>query len=181
MLMQSFANTREIIVAALLISLGICLNIAESIFILPLPLPGVKIGFANIILLISLYVFSLRIVTSILFLRILVASFLLGTFFSPTFFISLSGGILSIIVMFLLKRYTKGATIIGISVAGVAAHNSGQLFYVAFLLGSTKIFYYFPFLLVLSIPIGLFTGWVAKRGLFLLDINMQNKSTPTFK
>lgn len=166
--MQRFVNTRQLVLAALMTALGISLNIIESMLPLPIPFPGTKIGLANVAVLLCLYVLPLKITTCVFVLRIMLASLLLGTFLSSSFFIGGFGGVLSFIVMVMVKKIPS-VSLLGVSIAGAAAHNFGQVLIASFIISNAAILYYLPVVLLISIPAGFFTGFVAKTGVELLS------------
>lgn len=145
------------------------LHLLEGLFPIPLPLPGVKLGLANIVTLLVLYLYDLRAGLTVSLLRVFLGSLIGGLFLSPAFFLGLSGAVVSTLVMALLLKYTKCFSPLGISLAGAVAHNLGQLFMASQILQSTAIFYYLPFLLLAAIPTGLTTGYILKRLLERLE------------
>ena len=121
----------------------------------PIPLPGFKIGIANFITLFLVLYFPLPHSLCVVFMRCFLSSLYGGGI--TVFLISLSGGVLSTLLMYFIKRTCKSSvTPVGISIAGAAAHNTGQVLMVILLLMSPAYIYYLPLLLVLSI----FTGFV---------------------
>lgn len=166
--MQQFAETRQLVFASLMVALGIALNVAEGMLPLTLPFPGAKIGLANIALLLCLCILPLRLTVSVFFLRVLLASILLGTFLSTSFFIGGAGGFLSLVVMLTVKKIPC-VSLLGVSIAGAAAHNLGQMFMAAFIINNYSLLYYLPIILVLAIPAGFLTGLVARAGVFLVE------------
>lgn len=109
---------------AKLAALAILIHIAESA--LPSPLPGVKPGLANIITLLVLFDFGLRAAAWVSLLRVLVGSLILGTFLSPTFLLSLSGALVSLLAL-ALGRHLPGIGPLGLAVLAAMAHMGGQL------------------------------------------------------
>lgn len=94
-------------------------------------------------------------------LKTLLTSFLLGTFSSLLF--SLFGSLLSFVVMFLLIRFTgKRLSVIGVSIAGGLAHNTGQLVAASMVFNSTTILYYLPILLITGIVTGILVGFAVR-------------------
>lgn len=150
---------------SLLIACAIVLHIIETM--LPVIqiffLPGVKLGLANIITLLALIIFGFRESVSVVALRSILASLLIGTFFSVTFFLSLAGALGSSMVMGII--YTLGKnyfSIVVISVLGAIFHNISQLLLASVLISQIEIFVYLPYLLLFSVPTGLFVGLVVK-------------------
>ena len=150
-------NTKLLALSAVLLSLALTLSYLERMIPLQLllPLPGIKLGLANIVTLIALYILGVRSAFLILILRCVLASAFGGGITS--FLFSVSGGILAMSVMFFCK-YTNFFSVYGVSILGAAAHNTGQILVSAFLMHSTKIFFYLPYLLLVALFTGFLTG-----------------------
>lgn len=141
--------------ASMLAALALIFSYIEALIPFNAGIPGVKLGIANLVILISLYILGPRWTFSINILRILVAGLLFNGFFGALY--SLSGGILSLTVMILLKKTGLFSTI-GISMAGGVAHNLGQLLVAALIVSNIKLFVYFPVLLFSGLISGIFIG-----------------------
>ena len=159
--------TRRIVTLALLTAMELALSAAESLLPPLLPLPGLKLGLANIITLTAFSLIPGRQVFAVVVMRLALAGLVLGSFLTPVFWISCGGGLLSFLVMRLLYG-RRSLSVVGTSLAGAAAHNSGQLLAVSLLLANHGVFYYLPWLLLLSVPLGLFTGFSAKLAISAL-------------
>jgi len=146
---------------ALLIALGVSMHLVESMIMLPIPIPGVKLGLANLATLLALYLYGVQDGILVAVARVFLGSLISGLFLSPAFFLGLGGGVFSTIIMGLFMRW-RCFTVVGVCIAGAAAHNFGQLLVASLLLKSSAVAYYLPFLLVASIPTGLFTGFAMK-------------------
>jgi len=151
-------SAKRLTTISVLVALATVLHIIEALFPNPFPIPGVKLGLANIITLMALVIFDFKTVLQIVVLRILLGSLLSGTFLSTGFFLSFSGALASTCIMAFLQKVLSGFSLIGISVAGAAAHNLGQLAMAAFLIAHVGIFFYLPIMLFSSIPTGIITG-----------------------
>lgn len=151
-------KTSKMVLLAIMLSFSLVLYYIENM-LPPINLiaPGAKLGLSNIISLTCLYVFGFKEAFVILFMRI----FLSSTFYGgiSTFMYSISGGILSIIAMGILKKLDlKSVSMIGISVVGALFFNIGQLLVASFMISNTKIFYYLPYMSFISIATGIFIG-----------------------
>lgn len=155
-------NTRRLVFLSLLIAMGTALHVVEGMLPVPLPIPGVKLGLANIVTLIALHAYGVRGGVTVAVARVVLGSLIGGVFLSPGFLLSLTGAIISTLIMALLLKYTDCFSVIGISMAGAVGHNMGQLLTAFFLLQNKSIFFYLPVLLLAGIPTGLFTGYVLK-------------------
>ena len=140
---------------------AIVIAILES-FIPSVGIPGVKLGLANIVILIILY--ELGIVEAIVvnLLRVLVVGLVRGTFLSMGFLMSVTGAVLSLGIMILFYLLIKKFSIIGVSVIGSLIHVTGQLLIAMIFLGTAYIFLYLPFIAVSAIITGVFVGIVAQ-------------------
>jgi len=110
---------RRIAILSLIVALGVVLHRLETL--IPLPAPWIKLGLANVMTLVTLIFFGLREAVTVTVLRIMLGSIIGGTFLSPTFFLSLSGGITSVFVM--SWAYYNGKSpfsLVGVSVCGVS-------------------------------------------------------------
>jgi len=154
-------RTQKLVYFSFFLTLAAVLGLLESLLPNPLPLPGVKLGLANIVTLLVLYVFGLKAGVSLALLRVIFVSLLTGTFLSVGFWLSLSGGIISALVMGVLLRHCPVFSIVGTSIAGAVMHNLGQLAAASLLIQTSYIFFYLPILLLAGIPTGLITGYIA--------------------
>ena len=148
------SRTKKLTLCARLISLALTLSYMERFFPLHLivPLPGVKLGLANIVSLIALYLLGGKSAYLILALRCILGSAFGGGITSLMF--SLTGGTLAMLVMALARRLPI-FSIYGVSILGAAAHNIGQILSAMVLMHSIYIGAYLPYLLA----VGLFTGF----------------------
>ena len=155
----------------MLLSFSIVLSILESF--IPLfngYIPGLKLGLANIIVLIVLYKYDAKDVFFVSILRVIVVGLMRTGLFSVTFFFSLSGALFSAVSMILFKK-TK-LSMVGVSVIGSIFHSVGQILVAILLLSNNNMIYYLPWLLLFSIPTGLFVGYVSKKLLSDLENNI---------
>lgn len=140
---------------------AIVIGIVES-FIPSIGIPGVKLGLANIVILIILY--ELGILEAILvdLLRVLVVGLIRGTFLSMGFLMSLTGAVFSIGIMILFYLLVKKFSIVGVSVIGAVFHVIGQILIAMIYLGTVYVVYYLPIILVSSVITGVLVGLVAQ-------------------
>ena len=152
----------------MLLSFSIVLSILESF--IPLfngYIPGLKLGLANIIVLIVLYKYDTKDVFFVSILRVIVVGLMRTGLFSVNFFFSLSGALFSCLSMILFRK-TK-LSMIGVSVVGSIFHSIGQILIAILLLKNNNMICYLPWLLLFSIPTGLFVGYVSKKMLSELE------------
>lgn len=140
--------------AMLGIFLGISLVLGYVDSLIPLfPLPGFKIGLANIGVLFVLYRFSFKEAAMVSLLRVLLLSILFGNGVSAVY--SLAGALCSLLMMAIVKK-TAFFEMTGVSIIGAIAHHFGQIAAACLMVGSKAVFYYLPYLCVLS----LFSGFL---------------------
>lgn len=154
-------NTTKLVYMSLLVSMALILSIFESMIPVPFITPGAKLGLANLVIMISIYSLPrYRDFFIVLFLRLFLST-LFGGSFSMLIY-SASGGILSFIIIVLLKKFFNNyLSIIGISAAGAVFHNIGQLLAAALILENFGVILYLPFLSLAGIVTGIFVGITA--------------------
>ena len=158
-------QTKKMTLLANFLAIAIVLNIIESA-IPVIPVPGAKLGFANIVTLVILYMYTFKDSAAITILRVLLVSILTAKLLNPVFFMSMSGAILSMLAMGFFKK-TNFFGVLGVSVIGSVFHCIGQIAAGIFVIGSTAVVLYLPIMLFLSIPAGVLTGVIAQRFLVI--------------
>lgn len=149
------SRTQKTALYGVLTALALILSYVESQIPALMAVPGMKLGLTNIVVLVALYSIDEKGALVINIVRIIVVSVLFGTAMSFAF--SLAGGVLSYIVMILLKK-TKRFGIAGVSIAGGVSHNIGQILVAMVLLNTYAIGYYLPILWASGIASGLVIG-----------------------
>ena len=162
-------KTKRITTLAIMLSISIVLSIVESTIsvAIAIPIPGVKLGLANIVTLIIMYMYGERDAFTIVLLRIVLVGLLRGNIFSITFYLSFSGGMFAYIMMVIFKNL-KVFSPVGVSIMGAFGHSVGQIVMAIFLLKTQELIYYFPLILVLSVITGVLTGLLAQRSLNIM-------------
>lgn len=150
---------------AKLVALASVLQVGESLF--PHPVPGIRLGLANIITLIVLVRHGVSASVSVAALRTLVSALVLGTFLSPAFLLSFVGALASTLVMAVFYLLSVRSRLplfscFGVSVAGSAAHLSAQLAVVGMLARTSAFLWLWPYCALAAVVAGLLTGWVAR-------------------
>lgn len=145
---------------AMLVALAMIFSYVEALLPISFGVPGMKLGLANLIVVIGLYLLKPGEVLLISVLRIVLVGYLFGNGMSIVY--SLAGGLLSFVLMALLRKI-KGFSMIGVSIAGGVSHNVGQLLVAAFVLESGAVFYYAPVLLIAGLVTGTLIGIAAGR------------------
>lgn len=139
-------------------ALALIFSYIETLIPIQFGVPGIKLGLANLIIVIVLYRTGWREALLLSVVRVVLAGFIFGNLFSIVY--SLAGGILSLAVMALLKK-TDRFSVIGISIAGGVCHNIGQLIVAMVVVETYQVGYYLPVLLIAGVITGAVIGAVA--------------------
>ena len=142
----------------LLLTLALILSYVESLIPIFVSIPGVKLGLANLVVLICLYAYPSKYAFLISGMRVILAGLLFGSMFSILY--SLTGAFFSLIVMLFAKKILKMG-ILGVSVLGGVFHNFGQLLVAMGVVSNYRIGYLFPYLLLSGILTGAAIGLIA--------------------
>lgn len=143
----------------LLLAFAMMLSYIESLIPFFFGLPGMKLGLANLAVVLSLYLFGWKEALTINSMRVLLTSFLFGSM--STLLYSAAGAAASFAAMILLRKTNKFSET-GVSMAGGVFHNIGQLTAAFFVVRTMGIFYYFPVLLVSGLVTGFLIGVTAR-------------------
>ena len=150
-------STKELTLCAMLTAMALGLSYLENLFPVLIPVPGVKLGLANIVTLFALYVLGGGQAMLILLGRCMLGAVFAGNMNAMIF--SVLGGVTAMLVMILLSR-SKKLSVYGVSIGGAAGHNCGQIAAAMITLGNTAPLYYLPILLGVSLGTGAVTGLV---------------------
>ena len=150
----------------MLTALAMIFSYVEALIPLSFGVPGIKLGLANLVVLTGLYRMRKGEILTVSVARILLVGFLFGNGMSILY--SLSGGLLSFLVMLLLIK-AGGFSVTGVSIAGGVSHNIGQILVAAAVLKSVRLFYYLPVLIVAGIVTGALMGILASRVLKMTE------------
>lgn len=156
--------TKKTATYGLLIALAFIFSYIEFLIPINLGVPGVKLGLANLVVIITLYVSGIPAAFAISIIRIVLNAFTFGNVAAMIY--SLAGGILSLLIM-ILARKTKKFSTLGVSVLGGVFHNVGQIIVAIIVLETGRLIYYLPVLivsgLVAGIVIGIISAEIIKR------------------
>lgn len=149
-------DSKKITLLALFTTLAMILSYIESL-IPPVfaATPGIKIGLPNIIIVFILFKFSFLYAVTVSFLRVFLVAMLFGN--TVTLFYSIAGALLSLVVMFILKKINI-FSIMGVSIAGAIFHNFGQIIVAIVLLETKEIAFYMIPLVISGVIAGIFVG-----------------------
>lgn len=151
---------KKVAFLGIFLALALIFSYVESMIPFFFGVPGMKLGLANIVVVILLYCMGTKEAYGVSVARVLLAGFLFGNLYSILY--SLAGALLSLSIMFLLKRTSK-FKIISVSAVGGVCHNIGQLLVAMFAVENYRIAYYLPVLLIAGLITGILIGIVAQE------------------
>lgn len=162
-------STRKLTRLALLAAAALALGYVESLLPpLVAGVPGIKLGLANTVLLYALYLLDGKSAWMLMAAKVLLSALVYAGFGAALY--SLGGGVLSLCTMLLVKKLGGAdVSVLGVSVAGAACHNIGQLLVFGALAGFRPAAAYLPWLLAAAVVTGLLTGVAAKYAIRILS------------
>lgn len=146
-----------IAVSAAFTALGLIFGYLESFIVLPIRVPGIRIGLSNIITVITLFLYGPFVTAAVLFSRVILSALLFGS--GVSFIYSICGALTAFIVMLVFKRFDF--SINGVSVSGAVAHNIAQIVVAYVFVGSSYVFTYIFALIPTGICAGLIVGMLS--------------------
>ncbi|MBQ9737700.1 MAG: Gx transporter family protein [Clostridia bacterium] len=158
--MKNKITTKRIGLTAIFVSLGLVLQYTEN-RILITPIPGGKLGLANIVSILNIFMLGGKNALLVAVVRAFLGGLLTGGAMTVPY--SMAGAIASVLIMYFFKRlfYPK-MSMVGMGMIGAVFHNLAQLVVAALMYGSVYVFSYLPFLLILSLVSGATTGCAAQ-------------------
>lgn len=151
-------KAKRIALFGMMVALAFTFSYLESSIPFNFGIPGVKLGLANLVVVVALYIMKPGEAFAIAIIRVFLAGLTFGNVYSIAY--SLCGGILSFAVMFLMKK-TK-LSVIGVSMLGGISHNIGQIIVAAIVMETIRIAYYLLVLLVAGLITGMLMGIISK-------------------
>lgn len=155
---SSSIKTKRLAMASMFAALALIFSYVEAIIPFNIGIPGIKLGLPNLVIIIALYEMDIQYSFTINIVRILLSGLLFNGAFGTIY--SLAGGLLSLLLMYILKK-TNLFSMIGVSMAGGVAHNLGQLLIASAIVSDLKMFIYFPVLMFSGLISGILIGIVA--------------------
>lgn len=162
--MQS--RTKHIALLSMFAALAIGIYGLETLIPNPIPIPGIKLGLANIITLVVLKKYGIRDAGIVLLIRILLSALLFGQLLSLAY--SLTGGILCLAGEYFVSKFLRDRALFIVAIFGALLHNLGQILVAIFITQVPGVIAYAPYLAICSIVTGLFTGLCAHYTLKLI-------------
>lgn len=149
------------VLIGILVSQALILHIVERMIPVPVPVPGIKLGLANAISLMTIIFFGPKEAIAVVAMRTFLGSVFGGGISS--FIYSFIGGLISTLVMaFIYKKFSFLFSLPAISVVGAIFHNIGQIMIASLIVQNAKLFYYLPVLMVSAVITGLFIGFAVQ-------------------
>lgn len=156
---------------ALYLALALTVYALENAILPPLPIPGVRLGLANMVILTVLYTEGFKTACIVSISRVFLGSFFSGTFLGIAFWPTLAGAVTSTLVMAATRQLSKSkVSPVGVSVMGALAHNTSQLAAIYPFFPNAGLFYYLPFLILLAVPAGVLTGIIGRNIIEALEV-----------
>lgn len=157
---EKYLSVNRMMFIGILVAQGLVMFWLESQLPINLGTPGAKLGLANIFTLVAIYTLDPLSAFLVVLLRVLLSTFIAKTMVALLY--SMSGAILSYIIMSLLVKFGKNVfSGMGVSIAGAIFHNLGQVMMASIVLQNPRVMYYLPALALIAIPTGLFVGITA--------------------
>jgi len=153
-------KTTKMIFISLIVAQALVLHVLEGMIPLPIGIPGAKLGLANIFTILTLYLLGFKSTFLVVLMRVALSTMFGGSLSS--FLFSLSGGLMSLFSMTIVKNLLKDkVSIIGVSGAGAVSHNIGQLLVASAIVRNLSVMLYLPVLTFIGIGTGIFIGITA--------------------
>ncbi len=153
--MKEKERAKKVALYGILIALAMVMSFIESLIPIPIPVPGVKLGLANLVTITGLYLVGIPGTVCVTVLRVVLVGFSFGNPYSMIY--GLSGSMLSLLVMSLAKKY-QWFSQVGISVLGGVFHNIGQITFAALIVQTAGVYTYLPALLAAGCIAGTVIG-----------------------
>jgi heptaprenyl diphosphate synthase component I len=163
--MRSGKYIRQITIMGMLVALAMVLGFVETLIPINLGIPGMKLGLANIVVVIALFLFDVKTAVVVSILRIILIAMTFGNM--SMMFYSIAGASLSLLSMIAVSKI-KSFSLISVSIIGGIMHNVGQIICAAFVVRTNGVFTYLPVLIIAGLVSGALIGIVA--GLILVRL-----------
>lgn len=156
--MRSGKYIRQITTMGMLVALAMVLGFVETLIPINLGIPGMKLGLANIVVVIALFLFDIKTAVVVSILRIILIAMTFGNM--SMMFYSIAGASLSLLSMITISKI-KSFSLISVSIVGGIMHNVGQIICAAFVVRTNGVFTYLPVLMIAGLVSGALIGIVA--------------------
>lgn len=153
--MKEKERTKRTALYGILIALAMVLSFVETLLPVPMPVPGMKLGLANLVTITALWLVGIPGTVWVTVLRVILVGFSFGNPYSMIY--GLSGAFFSLLVMAAAKKW-NWFSMVGISVLGGVFHNIGQILFASFVVQTAGVFTYLPVLLAVGSAAGAVIG-----------------------
>ena len=153
-------KAKRVATFGIFIALAFLLSYIEAIIPIPIPIPGIKLGLANLVVLAGLYTLGSKEAFVLSIVRIILVGMTFGN--PSTMLFSLGGGLLSCFLMIAFSK-SKMLSTTGVSIVGGVSHNIGQIIVAAWVVNNILIVYYLPFLLISGAVTGALIGLIGSN------------------
>ena len=155
-----------------MLALALICSYVEVLIPIPLGIPGIKLGLANIVIVFAMYSIGIKEAFVLSIMRVTISGFMFGNVVAIAY--SLAGGLLSLLIMYLLKKTDK-LSCISVSIAGGIFHNIGQMIIATILVDNYYVLYYVPVLMIAGFITGACIGVVAQEVFLRIGKQMRVK------
>ena len=149
-------RTKKLVLNSILVALSAIFSYVEAIIPIPLGIPGIKLGLANIVTLFALAVLGPKDALIILIMRVILGSVFSGQIITLAY--SMTGGVLCLAAEAALLKVLPLKNLWAISVIGAAVHNTAQVAVAVLITKTPGIFWYLPYLIIAAVITGAFIG-----------------------
>ena len=151
--------SKKVALYGIYISLAFIFSYLENVYALNIGVPGIKLGFANLVVIVALYIEKdCKTAIFVSFIRVILAGFIFSNLYSIIY--SIAGAILSLFSMIILKK-SKVFSIKGVSITGGIMHNIGQIIVAIIMFETKSLMYYLPILIIAGMVCGMIVGIIA--------------------
>ena len=161
---------KRVAIGGIFVALALIFGYVESLVPFNFGVPGIKLGLANIVVVTGLYYMKLPDVWIISVIRIFISGLLFGNIMSLLY--SFAGGVVSLLIMILLKHFHL-FSIVGVSIVGGVFHNAAQIITAMIVTSVPAIIYYLPILILTGILTGALMGIISGRVLIILEKSLK--------
>jgi heptaprenyl diphosphate synthase len=159
---KNYIEVKKSVAMALFIAMAICLSVIEAFIPINFVIPGVKLGLANIILVILLYHYNFKQLLMFQFLRITITSFILGIF--SVYLFAMTAGVFSLLIMYsLVKLFKNKISLYVISMSGAIVHNVVQVLVAIIFMRTPELVYYIPYVVIFGVITGFINGYIITK------------------
>lgn len=155
-----------------MLALALICSYVEALIPIPIGIPGIKLGLANIVIVFALYSMGIKEAFALSVMRVTISGFMFGNVIAIAY--AMTGGLLSLLVMYLLKKTDK-LSCISVSIAGGIFHNIGQMIIATILVDNYYVLYYVPVLMIAGFITGACIGIVAQEVFIRIGKQMRVK------